>query len=170
MITNKEIWKKVHSLEDKYEVSNFGNVKSIYNNRNLTVQYNQTGYCYVVTSINGKRKNKLVHRLVAEAFLDNPNNYLQVNHKDENKKNNNVTNLEWCTAKYNCNHGTFKNKIAESKKIKVKKVSSNGEIAIYNSVSDAAKMNNVSVAAISKCITGVHKTCKGNKYYYLYNL
>ena len=167
---NKEIWKKINSLEDKYEVSNLGNVKSIYNNRNLTIQHNQTGYCYVVTSVNGKRKNKLVHRLVAEAFLENPKNYPQVNHKDENKRNNNVDNLEWCTAEYNCNHGTFKERLSKSKKTKVKKVSSDGIITIYDSVSDAAKMNNVSITAISKCITGVHKTCKGDKYNYLYAL
>lgn len=68
--------------------------------------YYRKGYCLVKLSINGKSQEHKVHRLVAKAFIDNPNNYDCVNHKDENKSNNTVENLEWCTRAYNNTYGT----------------------------------------------------------------
>lgn len=62
---------------------------------------------------NGQRYKKTIHRLVAEAFIPNPNNYPCINHKDENKENNNVSNLEWCTYKYNSNYGTCRKRAIE---------------------------------------------------------
>lgn len=115
----KEIWKPVVGYEGLYEVSNWGRVKSfdtyrkgsngsirIYKGRILKQGTTKYGYKYVVLCKNGKLKNCYVHRLVAQAFLDNPNNLPCVNHKDECKSNNNVVNLEFCTYEYNCNFGT----------------------------------------------------------------
>ena len=110
-----EVWKDIVGYEGLYQVSNLGKVKSlkrkVYAGRNrMRWQYerilsnNKTnGNGYIVVSLNkeSKSKNKYVHRLVAEAFLENPNNYKYINHKDQNTFNNNVNNLEFCTAQYN---------------------------------------------------------------------
>lgn len=116
----EEQWKDIKGHEGLYEVSNFGNVRSL--DRVIRAKHNGTmlrkgriltpfyeekkGYYQVSLSKDGKNKKHRVHRLVASAFLDNPHNYTDVNHKDEVKTNNNVDNLEWCTRKYNNNYGT----------------------------------------------------------------
>ena len=105
----EEIWKDVVGYESLYQVSNLGNVKSMkyaYINkiRILTFHYNKKGYRRVHLTKNKIDKYLSVHRLVAEAFIPNPNNYPQVNHKDGNKLNNSVDNLEWCTNEYNFQH------------------------------------------------------------------
>ena len=121
----KEIWKDIPNFEGLYQVSNLGNIKGLdryvnsaikNNNRvkrkgKLLKQYNKRGYFQVSLSKNHKRYYFNVHRLVAIAFLPNPDNLPQVNHKDENPLNNILSNLEWCTAKYNCNYGTRNSKI-----------------------------------------------------------
>ena len=129
-----EIWKSLDFMGyTDYMVSNWGRVKSIerivlYNDGrkynypekilkpNINIQ--RYGYLQIILFKNKKPKTFKVHRLVALAFLENPNNYPQVNHKDENKDNNNASNLEWVTAKQNTNYGT-RNKRA-SKKMKGK--------------------------------------------------
>ena len=107
MLENKEICKDIKGYEGKYQVSNLGRVWSIKNQKYLKYWVNRCGYHLVgLMSKNGKQKHEQIHRLVALAFIENPNNYPQVNHKDENKGNNCVENLEWVTAKQNCNYGT----------------------------------------------------------------
>lgn len=106
----KEIWKDIKGYEGAYQVSNLGNVKSLKTNKNL--YYTKSGrnreYLKVLLVRNSKRKMVSIHRLVAEHFISNPNNYPCVNHKDECKNNNVWTNLEWCDEKYNANYGTKK--------------------------------------------------------------
>lgn len=102
----EEIWKEVKGYEGLYEVSNLGNVKSLRKGTIMKPSKNQMYLQTILTDKDGKHKLFLVHRLVAEAFLPNPNNYPQVNHKDENGSNNIVFNLEWCDSKYNNNYGT----------------------------------------------------------------
>ena len=99
-------WKIIEGFTD-YKVNENGEVYSIKRNKILK-QYEKKNYLGVYLYQNNKRKFKAVHRLVAEAFIDNPYNLPQVNHKDENSMNNNVYNLEWCTQKYNMNYGTLK--------------------------------------------------------------
>ena len=99
----EEIWKDIDGYEGLYQISNLGNVKSLnYRNqgieRILTPKCNNAGRLWVELARNGDRKPMLIHRLVAMAFIPNPNGYPQVNHMDENPKNNRVDNLEWCTA------------------------------------------------------------------------
>ena len=116
MITIKEEWKDIKNYEGLYQVSNLGNVKSLERNKSngkglvkidekiLTQNITNWGYCKVALYKNGARKYYKVHRLVAEAFIPNPNNKEQINHIDGNKLNNNVNNLEWNTRIENMNH------------------------------------------------------------------
>lgn len=110
LIFKKEIWKDIKNYEGLYQISSLGRVRSLLF-RNGTTRKKQTkllsqtnngnGYLIVSLSKNKKRKNKYIHRLVAEAFIPNDKNYKIINHIDKNKQNNNVNNLEWCTQKYN---------------------------------------------------------------------
>ena len=98
----QEVWKDIKGYEGLYQISNTGKVKGLKRNKVLKPILQRSGYYYVDL----QRKRRLVHRLVAEAFIDNPDNLPEVNHKDENKLNNSVENLEWCDSKYNANYGT----------------------------------------------------------------
>lgn len=119
----EEIWKDIEGYEGLYQVSNLGNVKSLYREYDLSnkfgfirhvvieehfmrIQKCSNGYRFVALSKNSKVKQHLIHRLVAAAFIPNPDNLPQVNHKDECIENNTADNLEWCSAKYNANYGT----------------------------------------------------------------
>lgn len=102
----EETWKDIPGYEGLYRVSNYGNVLSLnYRlcgySKQIAPKCNSKGYLWVLLYGKGKGKPMLIHRLVALAFLPNPNNYPQINHKDENPKNNHLSNLEWCTASYN---------------------------------------------------------------------
>lgn len=102
----KEIWKDVEGYEGLYQVSNFGNLYSSYVKRKLQLSLDKYRYKQVILVKNGVRKRHLLHRMVAQEFIPNPENKPQVNHIDENKTNNTVSNLEWVTSKENINHGT----------------------------------------------------------------
>ena len=113
-----EIWKPIEGFDGCYEVSNLGRVKSIdriikintvftvRKGRMLKLVTSKIGYVYCTLVYKGKVNTYLVHRLVAQAFISNPDNLREVNHKDEDKTNNRVDNLEWCDHIYNANYGT----------------------------------------------------------------
>ena len=101
-----EVWKDIEGYEGRYQVSNLGNVKSLnYGGhgyeKNLTPKVNNSGRLWVELMKDGEKKQFLIHRLVGFAFIPNPMNLPQINHMDENPKNNRVDNLEWCTGLYN---------------------------------------------------------------------
>lgn len=104
----KEIWKDIPGYEGLYQVSNMGRVKSLNFNRSglprILKTKNRQGYPRVILWKSGKRHEVCVHRLVAQAFIPNPENKPFVNHKDGNRRNNHVDNLEWCTAQENAIH------------------------------------------------------------------
>ena len=112
----KESWKDKKDYEGIYQVSNCGRVKSIKfgKERILKLTKDKDGYLIVNLYKNNKSKTFKVHRLVAEAFLPNPDNLPLINHKDEDKSNNIVSNLEWCDVKYNTNYGTRNKRIGKS--------------------------------------------------------
>lgn len=170
----KEIWKDVVGYEGFYQVSNLGNVKSlsrlVYMKRNncyktiseriLVSTLNKQGYLQVNLSVKGKRKNKRINRLVAESFIPNPENKPQVNHIDEIKTKNLLSNLEWATPKENSNHGS---KIQNSLKPIIQSNKNGIELRQFKSATEAS-LNGFDGTAISKCCNGIIKTHKGFKW------
>lgn len=163
-----EEWRAIKGYEGLYEVSNFGNVRSL--ERKVYRRFswvklkgkilkpaNIKGYCKVVLCKNGESKLLALHRLVAETFIPNPNQYPEVNHIDENKSNNNVNNLEWCTHSYNMNYGDILNKKRIKQGYKVKCVET-GEV--FQSIREAAKAVNSTHQNILACLQGKSKTAK----------
>lgn len=120
MLKEMKTWKDIPGYEGLYRISTSGEIYSYPRKGNfgrnhfLKFRVDKGGYLRVLLSKNSKSKEMLVHRLVAKAFLPNPHNLPEVNHKDENTKNNNVSNLEWCTSKYNSNYGTRNKRMAKS--------------------------------------------------------
>lgn len=172
----EEIWKDIKNYEGLYQVSNLGRVRSLDHIRKngkksgneylskgkvLKSAIQNVGYMFVVLSKNGKTKGYRVHRLVAEAFISNPNNYKCVNHKDENKQNNCVDNLEWCNHTYNNNYGTKKERLKQSQQKrcgkKVNQYDLDGNfIRQWNCFMDIERHMN-----IKKCHVGICACCKG---------
>ena len=102
-----EIWKPIDGTDGMYEVSNLGRVRTWGKRKMLlTLTKQVSGYLYAMVQINGKQCNKRVHRLVAQHFIPNPKNLPEVNHKDGNKENNHVGNLEWCNGSQNMQHAS----------------------------------------------------------------
>lgn len=119
MLLPKRIWRDIPGYEGKYQVSNTGQVRSLNYNGTGKKQIlkggtTRDGYKIVQLWKNGKGKTYIVHRLVAQAFIPNPNNLPCINHKDENKTNNFYKNLEWCTHEYNNNYGIRNEKSSNS--------------------------------------------------------
>ena len=114
-----EEWKDVKGYEGLYQVSSLGGVKRVTTGRILKGCKNSKGYLLVNLYKNSIVSNNTIHRLVAEAFIPNPDNKPQVNHIDEDKTNNKVSNLEWMTAKENINHGTHNERAGKTKSIPI---------------------------------------------------
>lgn len=151
----KEIFKDIEGYENLYQISNHGRVKSLGNDKTrkekiLKLTKYNNGYLMVILSKQGKVKHFLVHRLVSEAFIPNPDNLSCVNHKDENKMNNTIQNLEWCDYKYNNNYGTRTEKTS-------KKVLCVETGVVYPSVKEAKEKTKLhSIDAVCR---GMRKTC-----------
>lgn len=188
----EEVWKDIKGYEGFYQVSSLGNVRSLnWGNtgeiRNLYLKPHNKGYLQVELSFAKKKKMYTVHRLVAETFIDNPNNYPCVNHKDENKKNNAISNLEWCTHKQNneyslklhperlelfCHSSRNRNKeskkgIANKRFKSIVQMDKNGETIRYwpnlISIKSEMKWNEWS---IQECCEGKRNTAYGYKWHY----
>lgn len=156
----EEIWKDIKGYEGLYQVSNLGRVKSL--RRNIILKQGITcGYERVVLYTNNSYKNFLIHRLVAHAFIPNPDNLPQVNHIDENKLNNCADNLEWCDSKYNSSYGTRRKRISQrllNNKNKSKIVLQYSLEGIFikewKSTRDAQRNLGFNQSYISKCCRG----------------
>lgn len=176
------VWKPVKGYEGLYEVSNVGIVKSLFRYKKaLKPSVTKNGYLTVELFRDKIGKRFLVHRIVAESFIPNPDDLPQVNHKDEDKKNNNVDNLEWCSAKYNMNYGegakTRHKKINYSKPCYAKNAKINGMktckpifqfskdgviVNKYASAKEASRKTGFNHSHICECANGKRYKTVGN--------
>ena len=176
----EEQWKPIAGYEGLYEVSNLGRVKSIarlvpypngkghnYPERIRRINTDRAGYKYVDLWKDGKGRSAKVHRLVAQTFIPNPSHLPEVNHINEDKTDNRAENLEWCTAEYNSNFGTRKERATAKTKRAVLQFTKDGKlIAEYASAREAAKQfRNPHIAMqIGECCRGTQKTAHGYKW------
>jgi len=173
---NDEVWKDIKGYEGNYQVSNKGRVKSVSHKvtrgfctcmtkeKILTAKKKKSKsgdfYFCLHLSKNGFFKNFHLHRIVAEAFVPNPNNFPQVDHIDGNKANNDASNLRWCTQSQNINN---ENTFYKSKRlVKVRCYTDKGEFGVFDSLSDASRATGVPISTIS-CIMSKTSKCNGNK-------
>lgn len=188
MIENleNEHWLPIEDYEDLYQVSNYGRVKSLerkithrnslktIKERILKQKTTKNGYQVVTLCKDGKQKMFFVHRLVASAFISNQNNYEQINHKDENKCNNHVENLEWCTAKYNVNYGARNKNVSKlligknnprSKQV-IQLTLDNQFIRTWDSIREIERELGYNNRNICSCCKSRCKTSNGYKWVY----
>ena len=185
---NIEEWRDIEGYEGLYQVSNLGNVKSLdryipysngklvfYKGKILKPILDKYGYNTVNLHKFINREQKKVHRLVAEAFISNPDNLPLINHKDENKENNCVDNLEWCDTNYNNNYGSRNEKISVSntnhhlRSKQVAQYTLDGELVkIWPSTNECGR-NGFCQNVVSVCCRGERKTYKGYIWKYLNN-
>lgn len=179
-----EIWKDIENYEGLYQVSNLGRIKSlphivkthrasfISKEKLCKLATEHNGYLMKYLSKYGKKKYFSVHRLVAKAFIPNPTGLPFVNHKNENKSDNRVENLEWCDAKYNTNFGTGIERRAKKQTNKhgakpVIQIDMNdNEIQVFQSFSEIGRVLGLNIRNICRCCMGYQKTAYGYKWKY----
>ena len=181
MIDN-EIWKPVVGYEDLYEVSNLGRARSLDRTVNSGIKHsdkvvkkgkilkaslNSSGYLYLNLWRQRKNKKYRVHRLVAEAFLPNPEGLPQVNHKNENKTDNRVENLEWCSNKYNMNYGTARERMCKKRRKPCGQYKNGVLIETFSHSKEAYKKTGVWWVNINTCCQGKRKTAGGYEWRYV---
>ena len=151
-------WRE-HPYERGIIVSDNGRVLSYKSGKEHELKPSDNGRGYLTVSV-GARNPRYVHVLVAETFIPNHDKYLEVNHKDGNKKNNNVRNLEWCTRDYNCNYGSRNKKVSENKKGKCgKKIKCITTNEIFNTMKEAGEKYNIkNTCNITQCCRGKRKS------------
>ena len=170
-----ETWKAIAEYEGLYEVSDMGRVKSLKfgNERILKPRKDAWGYLQVGLYKDGKSKNSKVHRLVAKAFIPNPQGLETVNHKDEDKTNNFASNLEWMSVKDNNNYGTRNKRAGEaiskaninnqmfSKKVQMFDKKTGELLSTFPSTCEAERVTGINQGNISKCCIGKRKSAGG---------
>ena len=162
-----EEWKDIIGYEGLYEVSNIGRVRSNHSGtwKIMKQSIRKGGYKKIFLRKNKERKSFFVHRLVATAFIPNPDKLPFINHKDENPSNNNVENLEWCTHLYNMTYGTCQERARTTHLEKTPSIlmyDKEGVLnAVFNSVVEAEKETGIPHSNIISCCKGRLKTAKG---------
>lgn len=160
-------WLKIKGIDYFYEINKLGQIRNK-KGKILKPAINSGGYEVVTLRKNNKRKQFYIHRLVAETFIPNPNHYKEINHKNENKTDNRVNNLEWCNRKYNSIYGTKLERQRKSNPLKKKIIqySFNDEIIkVWESITLASKELSISRANIVQCLRDdKRKTAGGYKW------
>lgn len=172
----QEVWKQIEGYNGKYEISNLGRLKSYAQSRQGKIKTGTKEFKgYLVVRLYddfGNPKDFKIHRLVAEAFIPNPENLPQVNHKDEHKENNCVDNLEWCDNTYNHNYGSRnhrageKNRCHPSTSIRVYSIDEDGNIEEFASIGDAERVTGIYHSNIIRVLRGDGNTAGGFKWCY----
>ena len=155
-----EVWRDIEGYEGLYQVSNQGRVKSFKWNKErfLKPSMDKDGYLLVTLCAGGKPKTLKVHRLVCEAFHENPDNKPQVNHINEDKTDNRACNLEWCTCKQNVNHGSRNERVSKP----VGQYSLDGKlIKLWPSTMEVQRQTGFSQGNISQVANGKYKQAYG---------
>lgn len=165
----KEVWKPIKNYEGLYEISNFGEVRSLPRQKTKggilkPLEDTRNDYLKVKLCKNGEEKRYTVHRLVAETFIPNPYNKPQVNHKNGNKHDNYFGNLEWCSCQENIVH-SYRHQLKKTKK--VVQIKDNKIIRIYRSIHFASAETKISYPAIWYCANGRQEYAGGYEWYYL---
>ena len=156
--------KDIKGYEGLYGITSCGKVWSYKYKKFLKPKCEKNGYLRVQLCKNGEVKTYSLHRLVAQAYLPNPENLPQVNHKDENKANNCLQNLEWCDQKYNHNYGTINERISNSKKIPILQYTLDGEfVREWPSATDVGREAQTNICY---CLKGRQKSAYGYKWVY----
>ena len=170
-----EQWRPVVGFEGLYEISNLGRVKSLGNNKSrkekvLKPGMTKDGYLFVILCRNGKGKTFKVHRLVAIAFLPNPKGLPEVNHLNEDKTNNVVTNIEWTSRWDNMHYGSLYERMAasRSKTVEASKFPDFRTIELRFDSTKEANRNGYNSGAVSACCRGCYHYEGNNKYKGLY--
>ena len=158
----EEIWKDIKGYEKLYQVSNLGRIKNLKHNKTLKGTISKNGYLVVSLSKNKKPKKHYVHRIVAETFIENN----VVNHKNFNKLDNRVENLEWCSQKYNAMHSYINGKTPLPPPQEAKKIIRN-DGKIYTSIEKAGEDMKINSSIICNQLKGRQKTVKGYMFKYL---
>ena len=153
---NEENWKEIRNYKGYY-VSNLGRVK--HNNKILKPIKSRNGYLHIFLYSNNSKKQFLIHRLVANEFINKVSDMNEVNHIDGNKENNRIDNLEWCTHESNVHHFFNNNKRNDTKPKKVMQFDLQGNLLqIYSSIRNASKCTNITPHNIIYCCKGKKKT------------
>jgi len=151
---DEEIWKDIEGYEGLYQISNLGRIKTISrqgtNTRFIKKDIRKDGYIQVHLTKNSKMKNFLLHRLIAQTFIPNPNNFKYINHKDGNKQNNDISNLEWCTSSQNIFHAYNAGLINRRKKVN-QYDKNNNLINTFESVNEASRVTHIDRSHIGAC-------------------
>ena len=163
----KEIWKDIDEYEGIYQVSNLGRVKRVTSDRILKGCKRTDGYLGLRLSKNNIVSNKLIHRIVAQAFIPNSEIKPEVNHIDEDKTNNKVTNLEWVTRTENNNHGTRNERSSKSRSISIIVTNlTTGESTEFCSGKDCARQLGLTQQGITNVLKGRRKQTGGYTFEY----
>lgn len=163
----EELWKDIEGYEGLYQISTLGRVKRVTTGRILKGGKNTSGYIQMYLYKQGIRDVNRIHRLVAESFIPNPENKPEVNHINEDKTNNRVDNLEWCTRKENSNHGTRNKRVSKTLSIPILAINlTTGEVEEFYGITECSRQLGLHQQNITAVLKGRRNQTGGYTFKY----